>query len=66
MLIAAQAHAALYQWDKDFALDKNPFRKVPGARVLDTIRKYAARHSLATNTRFSTEVVNIRRHAHDR
>lgn len=61
-----QAHAALYQWDKDFVLDKNPFKKVPGKRVLDTIQKYAQHHKLNDHTLFNTEVINMRRSTDNR
>jgi hypothetical protein len=65
-LVALQAYAALYQWDADFSLDKDPFRKVSGTKVLDTITRFAARYKLEESTCFLTEALNVQRVAHDR
>ena len=56
-----QAHAALYQWDKDFPLDKSPFTKVSAPKVLQTIRAFAEKQGVRHHTRFGTEVSTITR-----
>ncbi|CAK0786243.1 hypothetical protein CVIRNUC_009456 [Coccomyxa viridis] len=57
-----QAHAALYQWDKHFALDKkSPFSKVAAPKVLETIRGFAEKYHIGKNTRFGTEVTTVTR-----
>lgn len=59
--LCTQAHASLYQWDKDFPLDKNPFAKVAAPKVLSTIRGFAERHNISQHTKFGTEVTSITR-----
>ena len=62
LLAGKQAHAALYQWDKHFALDKkSPFSKVAAPKVLETIRGFAEKNSIGKNTRFGTEVTTVTR-----
>ena len=62
LLYGKQAHAALYQWDKHFALDrKSPFSKVAAPKVLETIRGFAEKYGIRKNTRFGTEVTNVTR-----
>ena len=62
LLYGEQAHAALYQWDKHFALDrKSPFAKVAAPKVLETIRSFAEKHSIGKSTRFGTEVTTVTR-----
>ena len=54
-----QAHAALYQWDKDFPLDKSPFTKVAAPNVLQNMRDFAEKHLIRHHTRFGAEVSTI-------
>lgn len=56
-----QAYAALYQWHPTYSLDKGPFTKVPGTKVLETLRKFAKDHGLEQHTHFHTEVTTIKR-----
>lgn len=56
-----QAYAALYQWHPKYSLDKNPFAKVSGTKVLETLRKFARDHGIQKHACFHTEVTTIKR-----
>lgn len=59
--IHMQAYAALYQWHPEYVLHPKPFTKVPGTKVLDTIRQFARDHGLERKTLFRSQVANIKR-----
>lgn len=54
-----QAHAALYQWHKDYKLDSYPFKKCSSATVLQKLRQFANDYGIQKHAAFGAEVKDI-------